>query len=175
MYLLLLVTAALSLAGQAAHACSGTTDATRWSELLEANLRHDPKAQQFVQEVAASDWPDCTDCRRLARLLLEEWDVGRGDLSLQYPRAIAAPTIDVDTVRDRLPQNLERNIVIVMVVSVTADGSVSNVETARGSGFDWLDEIARARLASTRFRPALGPDRYVNGEANLQVVVRPRL
>jgi hypothetical protein len=142
-------------------------DGEVWDRLLELSLEHTPEARRLVQEIA--DRPPSPVEEKLARALLEEWDLAPTDETLRRPRLVHLPKVDWSD----LPKSQGAPFMVPVKVTVDDRGLVEELvllkETDRTA--PWVRR-ALEQFSSARFRPARGKDGgYVR--QTLQTVATP--
>jgi hypothetical protein len=140
-----------------------------WDRLLDLSLEHTPEARALVQGTA--DQPPSPAEAKLARALLEEWDLPPTDEALRRPRLVHLPTVDWSD----LPKTQGAPFTVPIKVTVDDRGFVEELvllkETDREA--PWVRRTLE-QFSGARFRPARGKDgKYVR--MTLQTVATPHL
>jgi hypothetical protein len=82
----------------------------QWSDLLGCSVRHALPCKTRLQEARRKG--SSQTIRRLANILLEEWDLPTNDSRLQTPRLVWAPTPSIEEVKHLLPREVDWSIII---------------------------------------------------------------
>ena len=133
-----------------------------WHRLLALSLEHTTEAKEDIVRVG-EEAPE-PEIRKLAEVLLEEWDLDRASSRLQRPALLEKPEINwpgEKEVKDYPP-------IFILRIAVNADGLVEDIKLSKGSKGEVFERIVdELRLA--RFRPALVEGKYVPRELDLLV------
>jgi hypothetical protein len=150
---------AFVVSASAALCCEGPRkrpDVDCWAHTLELGLEHTPKAKAEIARIAED--VEEVPVKRLASVLLEEWDLTSRDQNLASPRPVWAPTIDVVGEEVKSP-------LVIIVGEVLSDGSFVPREFKVGSGSESVDERCLEAAKASLFRPARSPKKYIRGPA----------
>lgn len=138
--------------GEAAppEAAKTAEDRTTWDRLLQGALDHTAGDRTYVESMAKDAPSERT--RRLAVLLLEEWDLDPAHPRLQQPRLVWAPEADL---RKLPPESRKRIAPFVIVQGVVGqDGTLQEPRLKASAGSPAVDEAALQAARQAAFRPA---------------------
>lgn len=133
-------------------------DEQQWGELLSSALDRTPEARALLVRTAERRVTDRLG--KLARVLLEEWDLEPTSETLQQPRAVDTPQPDFSNL---VGEPVRRGVVVV-AGEVTQIGTLEKVRVETGVGNE-IDRRCLEAVGGARFRPARGKHGYVRGEA----------
>lgn len=130
---------------------AGTAEDQTWDRLLQSALDHTAGDRAYVERVA-KDAALSERIRRLAALLLEEWDLDPTHSRLLQPRLVWAPEADL---RKIPPESRKRIAPFVIVQGVVGqDGKFQAPHLKASAGSPAADEVALQAARQAAFRPA---------------------
>lgn len=138
--------------------------AKRRSEMLSRALSHTEADKEYLlgQATSAPDEP----ARRLAELLLAEWDLPPSSEQLQTPRSAWRPALDLSGLD---PARMQvRSPATLLEGEVSSEGQLSKWKMIRGTGSRALDAACAEALSKSLFRPAVAGRTYVAAKMVLE-------
>lgn len=165
----LTITVCAGPSGESAAPSGPSADGEVWDRLLELSLERTPQARGLVQEIA--DRPPSPLEEKLARALLDEWDLPATDEALRRPRLVHRPKVDWSD----LPKYEGSPYMAPIELTVDERGFVQDLVLLKPTDREapWVQRALK-QLSGARFRPARGKDgEYVR--VTLQTVATPEV
>lgn len=141
-----------------------------WPRLLQLALEHTEQAKLSLAKKQATTRVE--PIRKLAKLLLDEWDLAPTDNRLETPVLVWRPQPDIDSLPPQARTVSSPSVLIT--VDVTSEGDLENIKLLSSSGNPEVDEICLDAAGKALYRPARSGQTYVTTKAVLQYHLDPR-
>lgn len=143
-----------------------------WNELLSCAEARTQDCKQLITDTIARSAED-EPSRRLATILLEEWELPPSSASLARARRVYVPIPAPEDARLLLPSSFESVLIVVSGV-VTPDGTVEDVVLLRPSRFDALNTLVADAFSRALYRPARSGRGFVAQRVEFLYRLEPR-
>lgn len=145
---------------EALSALCGQRARAQWAQILTACAQHGPTDKGIVTSMLRE--PPCLPLKRLVDVVLEEWELPSASGEFHQPRPVWCPPVEgpeVAAALAKLPVPLASFVVVNGRVG--ANGAILDAAVASGSTSQVLDGLVLNALKQCLFRPALGPNGFV--------------
>lgn len=143
-----------------------------WRELLTCGEQRTSDCRASIVRVAEHA-PHSEPASKLARILLEEWDLQPSHPSLARARKVFVPLPTLEEARALLPTEFE-SVTIVVSGVITPEGRVKNVTLLRASKYEELNERIAEAFSRARYRPAWGRNGFIFQRVEYLYRLEPR-